>query len=112
VTASRANRINGYEHVQTGPKTWAALDEKGEVVASASHRKPTEAIRQVVELVYARNRNIAMERDGWKCVRCGSFRNLQAHHKVERGMGGANRLDEPSNLETLCCICHAKVHGG
>jgi 5-methylcytosine-specific restriction endonuclease McrA len=112
VTPARASRINGLEYVQIGPKTWNALDEKGEVVATASHRKPSEALKALVESVYARNRNLAMERDGWRCVRCGSFRNLQAHHKVHRGLGGANRLDVPENLETICNACHARIHGG
>ena len=30
--------------------------------------------------IYSSNRLLAFERDGWKCTRCGSRDNLQAHH--------------------------------
>lgn len=112
MTAARAHRINGLTYEQRGPKEWVALDDAGGVVASASHRKPEKALKELVEVVYAQNRVKAMERDGWRCVRCGSFRNLQAHHKVERGMGGANRDDRVGNLETICHEDHARIHGG
>lgn len=41
--------------------------------------------------------------NGAKCVRCGSTRDLLAHHKVPRSYGG---LDIPSNLAPVCRRCH------
>ena len=49
------------------------------------------------------------ERDGYKCVHCGSFINLEVHHIVHRKHGGTDELD---NLKTLCCYCHLKEHKG
>jgi 5-methylcytosine-specific restriction endonuclease McrA len=39
------------------------------------------------------------------CVRCGSTRRLQVHHRVAVVDGGSNELD---NLELLCGDCHAQ----
>jgi hypothetical protein len=46
-----------------------------------------------------------LERDGWKCVRCGADGdNLQIHHKIKRRFGGK---DVEGNLEALCPPCHS-----
>lgn len=44
-------------------------------------------------------------RDSFQCVRCGSIRDLQVHHK--RGLK-SHRMDD---LETLCRACHHAEHG-
>jgi RNA-directed DNA polymerase len=44
-------------------------------------------------------------RDAFVCVRCGSTRNLQVHHK--KGMKSHRMRD----LETLCRVCHHVEHG-
>ena len=44
-------------------------------------------------------------RDSFQCVRCGSIRDLQVHHK--RGTK-SHRMDD---LETLCRACHHAEHG-
>ena len=45
----------------------------------------------------------ALERDGHKCVQCGSEEYLQVDHICERTDGGSNYLE---NLQTLCKLCH------
>jgi len=47
------------------------------------------------------------ERDGYKCVQCGSEHDVEAHHIKPVYQGGQNVL---SNGETLCPKCHAKQH--
>jgi hypothetical protein len=44
------------------------------------------------------------------CVACGNSNpdHLHHHHLVPRSCGGNN---DPTNLITLCCVCHGKVHG-
>lgn len=54
-------------------------------------------------------REAAIERDGRKCVLCGSTDNLEVHHIKHRADGGTDDLD---NLTTLCARCHAKQHEG
>lgn len=41
------------------------------------------------------------------CVACGATDDLQHHHLVTRAEKGS---DDESNLITLCCSCHAKLH--
>jgi HNH endonuclease len=41
------------------------------------------------------------------CVACGSTEDLQHHHFVAHAEGGS---DDESNLITLCCGCHLKLH--
>lgn len=44
------------------------------------------------------------ERDGWKCVYCGSTENLSLDHVKARSTGGG---DEDSNLVTACRPCNS-----
>jgi 5-methylcytosine-specific restriction endonuclease McrA len=47
------------------------------------------------------------ERDGGKCVSCGSIEHLHAHHLQRESRGGTlNRR----NLITLCEHCHEQRH--
>jgi len=57
--------------------------------------------------VYAELRRQILERDAWRCQRCGSFENLEVHHKKLRSQCGA---DSEENLITLCTRCHAWIH--
>ena len=46
-------------------------------------------------------------RDGFRCVKCGSAMNLNAHHLNYDKLGD---YDELENLITLCGACHTEVH--
>jgi 5-methylcytosine-specific restriction endonuclease McrA len=48
-----------------------------------------------------------LERDGWRCQKCGSPENLQVHHKIKRSQRGNDSLE---NLVTLCAYCHIAEH--
>lgn len=61
---------------------------------------------------YGGNREAALKRDGYKCVKCGATTRLCVHHKDGKGRNVAvplknNALD---NLETLCLACHINLH--
>jgi hypothetical protein len=51
------------------------------------------------------------QRDGFKCQKCGSKTDLEAHHRIPISKGG-NSL--PENLITFCHSCHMKpgMHRG
>ncbi len=57
---------------------------------------------------YKRLMKRVLERDDWRCTRCGSLENLQIHHKIKRSRQGHDAL---ANLETLCARCHMGEHG-
>ena len=48
-------------------------------------------------------RMMALERDGWQCVQCGSRARLEVDHKRRIVDGGSHALE---NLQTLCRHCH------
>lgn len=54
-------------------------------------------------------RDWVVERDYKQCVACSSGKRLTVHHVTPRRAGG---LDHPSNLVTLCHICHNKIEAG
>ena len=58
--------------------------------------------------IYRRLMKQVLERDGWRCQKCGSLENLQVHHKTKRSQQGSDSLE---NLETLCARCHMENHG-
>ena len=43
-----------------------------------------------------------LERDGYKCVACGTEYDLTPQHRANRGMGGSKRGHGLSNLVTMC----------
>lgn len=51
----------------------------------------------------ATRRRNCYERDGWKCVKCGSTENLTLDHVIPRVLGGKDWL---KNLQTLCKPCN------
>ena len=58
--------------------------------------------------VYRRLMKRVLERDGWRCRKCGSLKDLQVHHKIRRSQQGHDAL---GNLVTLCVYCHMAEHG-
>ena len=52
-----------------------------------------------------RVRRVVLDRDGWRCQRCGSVGRLEVHHAD----GDPSHAD-PARLVTLCRGCHIAVH--
>lgn len=44
------------------------------------------------------------ERDAYRCVNCGGFKDLTCDHKIPESKGGATTLD---NLQTMCRPCNS-----
>jgi 5-methylcytosine-specific restriction endonuclease McrA len=58
---------------------------------------------------YNQLRQQVLVRDGWRCQRCGTAKQLEVHHLQFRSAGGS---DCEENLITLCARCHRKTHHG
>jgi 5-methylcytosine-specific restriction endonuclease McrA len=56
-------------------------------------------------------KNRVFARDGYSCVRCGTAYNLDAHHRIPRGMGGVGTKVSfgLANVITLCRTHHEEV---
>lgn len=53
-----------------------------------------------------------LERDGYKCRKCGATKNIIVHHKDNsRKLGFYKMNNDLENLLTLCISCHKKEHG-
>lgn len=50
-------------------------------------------------------RHAVLERDGWKCIECGSRRRLEVDHRKPVRTHPELAYD-PANLATLCAHCH------
>ena len=57
--------------------------------------------------VHRRLMTRVLERDGWRCQKCGSLESLQVHHEIKRSHQGNDAL---ANLVTLCAYCHLAEH--
>jgi len=54
-------------------------------------------------------RREVLYRDGNRCTRCGSGRNVEVHHLEYNGIDPCNVPIE--KLTTLCGLCHRIEHG-
>jgi 5-methylcytosine-specific restriction endonuclease McrA len=63
---------------------------------------------QLGKQAYRRLLKRVLERDGWRCQKCGSLKDLQVHHQKYRSRQGSDSL---ANLVTLCAYCHMEEHG-
>lgn len=59
---------------------------------------------------YAGMREPVLQRDGYRCLRCGSSASLVVHHRDRNGRGTAEPNNDIENLETLCRKCHINEH--
>lgn len=82
------------------------LTESFEWPPKANPRRRTQARRRSESRRRARRRLRIFERDGYRCVACGSAENLTLDHVVPLAHGGSNGAE---NLQTMCRSCnHAK----
>ena len=114
-------------------KQWFVANRDAVVVRCASTRgelhynwkgglsKLSQSIRQMTE--YRKWVDAVRSKDGFKCVRCLSTKNLESHHKIKfadllRKNNISNRDDarvcavlwDVNNGETLCRRCHFDEH--
>lgn len=60
----------------------------------------------------AKTRPIVLERDGYKCTKCGKNKKLCVHHIKGDGLTSSikDKDHTPNNLVTLCTSCHSRLH--
>ena len=87
----RWQRESGYNAGENSP-TWAGGYE--------NYRGPD----------WYRQREAALVRDGYACVRCESIQHVQVHHiRPFREFDDYREANQIKNLETLCTRCHGLV---
>jgi 5-methylcytosine-specific restriction endonuclease McrA len=77
---------------------------RGVLLRARPNRKSDEAKRRRRRVKPTKTqRQAILERDGFKCVRCGSTDDLTVDHIIPAAKGGTK---QPDNLETLCSVCN------
>ena len=74
-----------------------------EFVSLKATRNQSSDIENLHRRYWDWKRERIMERDGHKCVQCGSNRYISVDHRKNRSQGGTHHQD---NLQTLCVKCH------
>ena len=64
----------------------------------------TQASKSKKMVISQRLRTEVFERDMYRCLRCGTHRNLRADHVIPESIGGEATLE---NLQTLCQLCNS-----
>lgn len=67
---------------------------------------PQQARRKTQLATWAEVKEQAHQRDGWRCIGCGTDRDLDCQHRANKGMGGSKQRDTIANALTLCRTCH------
>jgi len=57
-------------------------------------------------MIAKKKRDRIVERDGERCVACGSVWQLTIHHRVNRGSGGSKLFDGYEYLLAVCNPCN------
>ena len=97
-------------------KAYIALDERGlKKDKDIERREKFEKYRRLLkDGRWLKRRQDILNRDGHKCVKCGSSSRLQVHHKFYEKFPNGEMVDPwdyPDYvMETLCEDCHRKAH--
>ena len=82
-------------------------------VPASAYRAHMETFHPSPSRVYRRShawktlRQFVLERDGYRCRRCGATEDLEVH--AMHGHEGENR---PEHMVTLCLACHPRPNYG
>lgn len=82
------------------------------MIEDIEHEDSLDEHEPVETYISAETRRLVLERDNWRCRRCGQedLDKLTLHHVVYRSQGGKHG---PDNLVTLCWVpCHKMIHDG
>jgi hypothetical protein len=70
--------------------------------------KQTYAVKRISDsTIMNQLRPIVYARDGYKCLKCGSTKNLSLDHIIPMIKGGLTVIE---NLQTLCTKCNSSKH--
>lgn len=70
----------------------------------------TSKIRRTKRKAYSnwkKTRSTVVNRDNFRCMKCGTSSSLHVHHIIPVAKGG---LSIQANLVTLCARCHSSKH--
>jgi len=98
---NRLRHVRDYAHVKGDGKITLAIAEAAlKMLAAADDTEDARASRDAIPSAVRRE---VWRRDGGKCVKCGSRKNLEYDHIIPVAEGGSNTA---RNIELLCQDCN------
>lgn len=79
------------------------LEKENAKLANKYKNNSTTASKEYKEF-----RKKVLERDNYKCVKCGAKDNLQVHH-IKPKKDYPDLIMNFDNVQTLCLLCHSKT---
>lgn len=73
-------------------------------VPEVKKEKETLKNRLLAYSEYRKHQEFVFKRDGFKCVYCGTDKDLTLDHQIPQSRGGGH---EPENLVTCCATCNS-----
>ena len=67
--------------------------------------------RMVQSRPWARARRAALDRDNWRCTKCGRAGRLEVHHRTPLEVDPGQDVYELRGLRSLCRSCHFQDDG-
>jgi Holliday junction DNA helicase RuvB len=98
---NRLRHVRDYAHVKGDGKITLEVTEAALTMLSSSGE--TQDARESRDAIPSAIRREVWRRDGGKCVKCGSRKNLEYDHIIPVSQGGSNTA---RNIELLCEACN------
>jgi Holliday junction DNA helicase RuvB len=98
---NRLRHVRDYSHVKGNGKITLEVTEAALKMLSSSGE--TQDARESRDAIPSAIRREVWRRDGGKCVKCGSRKNLEYDHIIPVSQGGSNTA---RNIELLCEACN------
>jgi 5-methylcytosine-specific restriction endonuclease McrA len=98
---NRLQHVRDFAHVKgNGKITLEVAQVALKMLVSQDEKEDTTESRDAIPSVIRRE---VWRRDGGKCVKCGSRKNLEYDHIIPVSKGGSNTA---RNIELLCEVCN------
>ncbi len=101
-----AEAVRPIKHIggsQDGDYCWIVIQEVlREVYGDTEARRPPAYVKAKITRALSKR---VMERDAYRCVTCGTHRDLSCDHVIPESKGGPTTFE---NLQTMCRPCNSR----
>lgn len=102
-------RKNNRDKINQRQRELRSLKPKPERIKQTVEERRLRNMAYHDKVRFSGNRELTLQRDGYKCTSCESTKQLDVHH-IDKSGQTENPNNELSNLVTLCKPCHQLQH--